>query len=305
MTQLALNLSRFANGVAQKHGEVSRQMFPGYKIDAITNGIHLPTWMSSHIQELLDSVMPSWRAEPSILQHCYRVINPEQILRVHNKAKQELLTYVQQKTGKELKEDLLTVGFARRFAPYKRADLLFSNIEELIRIAQGKIQFIFAGEAHPNDQAGKDIVTRVIEHAQNLSGQVEIAFIEDYGMDVSKYMVQGCDLWLNNPVPPKEASGTSGMKAAANAVPNLSTLDGWWIEGITHDPLSGWIISHRKDGQDEKNLYAQLEHISHVYHNHKVRWAEHMVHALSLAYYFNTHRMVEEYHKKAWSLDLY
>jgi starch phosphorylase len=305
MTKLALNLSRFANGVAQKHGEISRKMFPGYPIDAITNGIHLPTWMSPHIQELLDELLPSWRHEPGILRHAYRVILPDAIQEAHGKAKQDFFSYGAEHTGVELNPKLLTVGFARRFAPYKRADLIFKDMDRLVSIAQGKIQFVFAGEAHPRDQAGKDIMRRVLQYAKELAGRVTVVFIQDYNMEVSKHMISGCDLWLNNPVPPKEASGTSVMKASANGLPNLSTLDGWWIEGITHDPLSGWIIQHRHDGKDEISLYEQLEHISNVFHDHKTRWAEHMVHALSLAYFFNTHRMVEEYEQKAWSLKLY
>lgn len=305
MTKLALNLSRYANGVAQKHGEISRKMFPGYAIDAITNGVHLPTWMHPSVQAILDKKMPSWRVEPSILEHCYQVVEHQEIHDAHQQAKHELLAYVQERTGKQLSTDVLTIGFARRFAPYKRADLVFNDLERLREIAAGKIQFVFSGEAHPRDEAGKKLIKRVIEYADQLSGEIEIAFIEDYGIEVSKKMVAGCDLWLNNPVPPKEASGTSGMKAVANGVPNLSTLDGWWIEGITKNPTAGWIIDHRKDGRDEVSLYDQLEHITHVYYEHEERWREHMVNALSLAHYFNTHRMVEEYERKAWSLKIY
>ena len=305
MTKLALNLSRYANAVAQKHGEISRNMFPGYPIDAITNGVHLPTWMHPKIQEILDLQMPSWRIEPSILEHCYQIIRHDVIYEAHQQAKKELLAYVKEKTGRELDENKLTVGFSRRFAPYKRADLLFTDLERLKEIASGKIQFIFAGQAHPADEAGKHIIKRVTDYAEELQGEIEVVFIQDYDINTSKKLVSGCDLWLNNPVPPKEASGTSGMKAAANGVPNLSTLDGWWIEGITKNPTAGWIIEHRKDGKDEKSLYDQLEHIKHVYYNHEERWREHMVHALSLAHYFNTHRMVQEYHRRAWSLKLY
>ena len=305
MTKLALNLSRYANGVAQKHGEISRKMFPGYAIDSITNGVHLPTWMHPRIQELLDLQMPSWRVEPSILEHCYQIIRHEVIQEAHQQAKQELLSYIQQETGRELDENKLTVGFSRRFAPYKRADLLFTDLERLREVASNKIQFVFAGQAHPADEAGKQIIKRVIDHANNLQGDIEVVFLEDYNIETSKKLVSGCDLWLNNPVPPKEASGTSGMKAAANAVPNLSTLDGWWIEGITKNPTAGWIIEHRKDERDEISLYNQLEHITHVYYDHKERWQEHMIHALSLAHYFNTHRMVSEYERRAWSLKIY
>lgn len=305
MTRLALNLSRFANGVAQKHGDVSRKMFPGYDIKAITNGVHLPTWMSPHIRELLDDTLPSWRYEPGILKHAYRIIDPLALEKAHMNAKRDLIDFVKERTGRELDENLLTIGFARRFAPYKRADLIFSDLDRLISIAQGKIQFVFAGEAHPNDQAGKDILARILAYSRQLEGRVEIVFIEDYGMHVAHYLVSGCDIWLNNPIPPKEASGTSGMKAAANGVPNLSTLDGWWIEGITVSPLAGWIIHHRRDGKDERSLYHQLEHISHVYYGDRERWRVHQLHALSLSSYFNTHRMVEEYERQAWSLKLY
>lgn len=305
MTQLALNFSRFTNAVAKKHAQVSRKMFPGYDIKSVTNGVHLGEWMSPHIQALLDETMPSWRHEPSILQHAYRVIGPEQIHEAHTKAKQDLLDFVKETTGIQLDMNKLTVGFARRFAPYKRADLIFTDINRLLELAEGKIQFVFAGEAHPKDQAGKDIIRRVLEKAEELRGRIDVAFIPNYNMHVGKALVSGCDLWLNNPVPPKEASGTSGMKAAANAVPNLSTLDGWWIEGITQDPLAGWIIHHRHDGRDEISLYEQLEHITRVYHEHRTRWNEHQVHALALASYFNTHRMVQEYLDKAWSLKIY
>ena len=305
MTKLALNLSRYANGVAQKHGEVSRKMFPGYDIGAITNGIHLPTWMSPHILELLDSTLPSWRHEPGILKHAYRIIDPLAIEEMHQRAKRDMICFVKDRTGCELDEGLLTIGFARRFAPYKRADLIFTDLERFLSICEGKVQFVFAGEAHPNDHAGKDILARILAFSRQLEGRVKIAFIEDYNAVISQHLVSGCDVWLNNPLPPKEASGTSGMKAAANGVPNLSTLDGWWIEGITVSPLAGWIIHHRRDGRDELSLYEQLEHVSHVYYDNRPRWREHQLHALSLASYFNTHRMVTEYESKAWSLKLY
>ena len=305
MTKLALNLSRYSNGVAQKHGEISRKMFPGYAIDAITNGVHLQSWMHPATQELLDIYMPSWRLEPSILEHCYQVIPHEELFNAHQQAKQELISYVQETTGQELQPDTLTVGFARRFAPYKRADLIFSDLDKLRSVASGKLQLIFAGEAHPRDEAGKELIKRVLSYAQQLQGEIEVVFIQDYNMSVAKKLVTGCDLWLNNPLPPKEASGTSGMKAAANGVPNLSTLDGWWIEGITKNPTAGWIIEHREDSRDEISLYDQLEHIIHVYYDHPERWKEHMVHALSLAHYFNTHRMVTEYERRAWSLNIY
>ncbi len=305
MTRLALNLSRYANGVAKRHAEVSRRMFPGYRFDSVTNGVHLPTWMSPHVQALLDETMPSWRHEPSILDHCYLIIDPDQLWDAHQKAKAELLDFVKERTGRELKQDLLTIGFARRFAAYKRADLMFADIDAFLKLAKGKLQVIFAGEAHPADQEGKDIIKRVCDVAERLKGQVDIVFLDDYDTTIAQKMVAGCDLWQNNPVPPQEASGTSGMKAAANGVPNLSTLDGWWIEGIAKNPQAGWTIRHRHDGQDQLSLYELYGHIIRVFYDHPGRWKEHMVHALSLASYFNTHRMVNEYLERAWSLDIY
>lgn len=305
MTHLALNLSRYANGVAKKHGQVSRRMFPGYKIDAITNGVHLPTWMNCHIQELLDKELPSWRHEPGILEHVYQIVDHDELCKAHDKAKRDMIDYIKHSTGVQLDEKQLTIGFARRFAPYKRADLIFTEIERLIEMGCGKIQLVFAGEAHPKDEEGKRIIQRVIARAAELRDCLTVVFLEDYNMAMSQKLVAGCDLWLNNPVPPKEASGTSGMKAAANAVPNLSTLDGWWIEGITKNAQGGWIIQHRDDGQDHKSLYDVLGHIIRVYYEHPKRWRQHMASALALASYFNTHRMVNEYLDKSWTLTIY
>lgn len=305
MTKLALNLSRFANGVAQKHGDVSRKMFPGYDIHAITNGVHLPTWINDHIAAILDEDLPSWRHEPGILEHAYRVLDPLAVEAAHRKAKRELFSFIEERTGVVLDEELLTIGFARRFAPYKRADLIFTDLERLLSIGQGRIQLVFSGEAHPQDGGGKQILSRIISLSEQLKGKISVVFLSDYKMSVSKMLVSGCDVWLNNPIPPKEASGTSGMKAAANGVPNLSTLDGWWIEGITRNPMSGWIIHHRHDARDELSLYDQLEHVARVYFDHRERWREHQLSALSLAAYFNTHRMVKEYEEQAWSLKLY
>jgi glycogen phosphorylase len=305
MTKLALNLSRYSNAVAKKHRQVSKEMFPGYEFDSVTNGVHLPSWMHPGIQAILDDKMPSWREEPSILEHCYQVVEHDELWQAHMNAKRELLAFVKERTGRELREDLLTVGFARRFATYKRADLVFRDIKRLKELAKGRMQFVFAGEAHPRDSAGKEIIKRVIEMSEQLRGEVDVVFLEDYDMDMARVLLAGCDLWQNNPVPPKEASGTSGMKAAANGVPNLSTLDGWWIEGITKNPQAGWIIQHRPDGKDELSLYERYGHICRVYYDHPDRWKEHMVHALSLAHYFNTHRVVQEYQERAWTVKLY
>lgn len=303
MTKLALNLSRYVNGVAKKHGEISKQMFPGYDIDSITNGVHLPSWIHPDIQTILDKKMPSWREQPNILERCYQVITHEELWQAHHNAKQALIQEVKKRTGIHLEQDVLTIGFARRFATYKRADLIFHHLDRLREIGSGKIQLVFAGQAHPRDEAGKHLIKRVIEYAQQLAGDITVVFVEGYDITLGRLLVQGCDLWLNNPVPPQEASGTSGMKAAANGIPNLSTLDGWWIEGITQNPQAGWIIEHGED--DATRLYDTLGHIIRVYYEHPERWKEHMVHALSLASYFNTHRMVQEYQDRAWTLKLY
>lgn len=228
MTYLGLNLSHYINGVAKKHGEVARQMFGGYSIDSITNGVHIATWASNYFVDLFDHYVPGWREDNFSLRYALSIPG-DKIWDAHMAAKKDLIDYVIHKTGIELKPETLTIGFARRAAAYKRADLLFDDIPKLRRIVSdsGKLQIIYAGKAHPRDQDGKELIKRIFKLKKLLQNEVEIVYLEDYGMDLGKLVTSGVDLWLNTPEPPLEASGTSGMKAAVNGVPSLSILDGW------------------------------------------------------------------------------
>ncbi|MBM3245577.1 MAG: alpha-glucan family phosphorylase, partial [Candidatus Omnitrophica bacterium] len=228
MTLIALNLSKYVNGVAKKHGEVTRGMFPGYSIDSITNGIHLLTWAAQAFKKLYDKYIPGWQSDYFSLRYALG-IPKEEISQAHKEAKKELIDYVNARTGIGMGYDTFTIGFARRATPYKRADLLFSDINRLAQINDniGKMQIIYAGKAHPKDGGGKELIKNIFLRIKELSLKIKIAYLEDYDMTQGKLITSGCDLWLNNPLPPQEASGTSGMKACLNGVPNLSVLDGW------------------------------------------------------------------------------
>ena len=299
MTKLAMTMSHYINGVAKKHGEVSQNMFPEHDIDYITNGIHLPTWTHPSIQKVYDDHVPGWRENPDLLQDVEMRVSPDDVWNAHMEAKRDLIQHVHERTGEQLDEDKLIIGFARRFATYKRATLMFQDLERFKNLSRGKIQVVFAGKAHPADRAGKDLIKRIHEVKEELQGDVNIVFVEDYDIDLGKHLVSGCDIWQNNPVPPKEASGTSGMKAVANGVPNLSVLDGWWIEGVLKEPDSGWII--HQTGEPQSNLYRQYEDIIQSYYEEPDVFKQKMMKSMKLAAYFNTHRMVDEYSDKAWN----
>jgi starch phosphorylase len=245
MTFLALNLSHYVNGVAKRHGEVSRQMFSGYEIDAITNGVHAGRWCSEPFEDLYDRHIPGWRQDNFSLRYALSVPRAE-IWHAHTGAKKALIHYVNRETNRGLDVNVFTIGFARRAATYKRADLLFDNLDELRRIATqiGRLQVIYAGKAHPRDNAGKDMIKRIFQSKAALSDDVKVVYLENYDIELGKMMTAGVDLWLNTPEPPFEASGTSGMKAAMNGVPSLSILDGWWIEGCI-EGLTGWSIGEQ------------------------------------------------------------
>lgn len=311
MTLLALNLSRYVNGVAKRHEEVSREMFPGYPIHHITNGVHSWTWTADEFKHLYDRYLPGWSNDPSMLRHALGLPKDE-IWAAHRQAKNRLLDFIRERTNRSLSADTLTVGFARRFTRYKRPDLIFSDVNRLIEIAQqvGSLQFVFAGKAHPRDHDGKRLIKRVIEVSRQVGDQMPIIFLENYDLELAKMLVSGVDLWLNTPQRPLEASGTSGMKAAHNGVPSLSTLDGWWIEGHI-EGVTGWSIGSRVAGQtaseavnwqDADDLYRKLrEVIVPMFYHNRDRWIEVMRHAIALnASYFNTHRMVEQYVTNAY-----
>jgi len=312
MTVLAMNLSRYRNGVAKKHGEISRQMFPDYNVDYITNGIHLPFWVSKPIRKIFDKKWPNWKSVPSVLQNAIEIDDLD-LFDAHIENKFNLISYQKSHSWNLLDEELITIGFARRFATYKRAILLFHDIDRLGKICKGNIQFIFAGKAHPKDQMGKDYIKKIYEAGEYLYNnfEVKVVLMENYNMDLSHMLVSGVDIWLNTPERYREASGTSGMKAALNGALNLSVQDGWWLEGYRMNPMAGWAIgpddSDPKAAEnnwdvDSNYLYEILENeVIPTYQNHD-EWIFRQKNAISLAAYFNTHRMIEEYAEKSYQL---
>jgi starch phosphorylase len=310
MTYLALNLSGYINGVAKKHSEVSRLMFAGYTIDAITNGVHVATWVSPPFEKLYDRYIPEWRKDNFSLRYALS-IPKEEIWEAHLEAKKRLVDWVNREAGAEMEVDVFTIGFARRATPYKRGDLIFTDIERLKRIASnvGPFQMVFAGKAHPKDEGGKELIRRIIHAKGQLKSNIKIAYLENYDMELGKIIISGVDLWLNTPQPPMEASGTSGMKAALNGVPSLSVLDGWWIEGHI-EGVTGWSIGEHRPKQgdsgnaskDAQSIYDKLEQIIlPMFHNNRDGFIEVMRNAIAInGSFFNTHRMMQEYVLKAY-----
>jgi glycogen phosphorylase len=304
MTRLGLNLSEFLNGVAKKHGEVSRNMFPGYEISAITNGVHTFTWTCESFRNLYDKYLPGWANEPELFVRIGRVPE-EELWDTHMAAKENLLDYIRRTEGIKLNPDLLTIGFARRATAYKRADLIFTDIEKLESIGVGKLQIIYAGKAHPKDEMGKKLIEKIFSIKERLKGKITLVYLKNYDMDMALRMVSGVDIWLNTPLRPREASGTSGMKAAHNGVMNFSVLDGWWIEGHI-EGFTGWSIgpsatettlTDNMDTRDADDLYYKLENIIiPMYYNDRHTWVRMMQNAIGKnAYYFNCHRMMRRY----------
>lgn len=310
MTYLALTLSRYVNGVARKHGEVSRLMFAGYSIDAITNGVHAATWASEPFQALFDRYISGWREDNFSLRYALSIPISE-VWQSHMQAKEILIRRVLRETGVEMDRDVFTIGFARRASTYKRGDLLFHDLGRLKRIASesGSLQIVFAGKAHPRDQGGKELIKRIFQAKESLKQEIRIVYIEDYNMALGKLITSGVDLWLNTPEPPMEASGTSGMKASLNGVPNLSVLDGWWIEGYI-EGVTGWAIGEnvQRKGEssewakDASSLYDKLEKsILPLYYHDRDRFLEVMRFSIALnGAFFNTQRMMLEYVLRAY-----
>jgi len=304
MTLLALKFSRYANGVAMQHAIVSRAMFPEFPIDSITNGVHAPTWVSDPIQEMLDEHIPSWRRDNLYLRNSIDL--PEKdILSAHARAKENLLAEIATRTGTVLDPKVLTLGFARRVATYKRASLMFTDPERLVQIANqaGGLQIIYAGKAHPQDDPGKALIQRVVEDASKVSGSLlKVIYLENYAWDLGALLTAGVDVWINTPKRPYEASGTSGMKAALNGVPSLSILDGWWIEGCI-EGVTGWAIEDgANDAEEALSLYEKLEKaVVPLYLAAPEKWARLMRTTLAFnGSYFNTNRMVKQYTRNAY-----
>jgi len=305
MTLLGFNLSRFINGVAKRHEEVSRRMFPAHSIEHVTNGVHSWTWTCDAFRDLYDRHVPGWRDDPAMLRHGINISN-EELWEAHAQAKARLIAEVHARLGRLLAAETLTIGFARRATSYKRADLVFSHLERLREIVRkrGPLQLVFAGKAHPRDEPGKELIARIVRAARDLGEEIPVVYLEDYDMKLAKILVSGCDLWLNTPERPLEASGTSGMKAAHNGVPSFSSLDGWWIEGCV-EGSTGWALgslsSKEASGdnweRDADDLYRKLEEtILPLFYEARTAWVEVMRHTIALnASYFNTHRMVQQY----------
>ncbi|MEM2905929.1 MAG: alpha-glucan family phosphorylase [Candidatus Bathyarchaeia archaeon] len=310
MTLLALNLSNYVNGVAEKHRDVSREMFPGYEIHAITNGIHSYTWTCESFRNIYDRYLPGWANEPDLL---VRVdgIPDEDIWDAHRQAKKVLIDYVNEATNAHMDYNTLTLGFARRATEYKRPDLLFSDVEKLRKAnRRGRIQVVFAGKAHPKDERGKRLIEEVFSYIHRLRDEVKIAYLANYDMNLAARLVSGVDVWLNTPLPPLEASGTSGMKAAHNGVVNFSVLDGWWLEGWI-EGVTGWAIgphpeehvsSEESRIRELDDLYSKLEYvIIPMFYQRRDDWIRLMKNSIGkIAYYFNAHRMMRRYVTEAY-----
>ena len=305
MTCLALNLSNYVNGVAKRHQEISSKMFAGYEIHSVTNGVHSFTWTGKSFRKIFDKYLPGWAIEPELLAKV-DIIPDCEISQAHEEQKKILIDYTNQTTNANLSTDDFTVGFARRATEYKRPTLLFSNLDRLRAISRsGKFQVIFGGKAHPRDDGGKRLIEQIYSYAKQLKEDIEIVYLEDYSMDIAAKMVSGVDIWLNTPLRPMEASGTSGMKAAHNGVINLSVLDGWWMEGWIEN-LTGWsigpanvenLINQALFDKEADDLYNKLEYvIIPMFYERHDEWIKMMKNSIGkIAYYFNSHRMMRRY----------
>ena len=303
MTYLALRFSRYVNGVAMQHGKVSQQMFPGYHVHAITNGVHAATWLSQPMQEMLDDEIPDWRHDNNYFRSIYGVA-PAKIANCHALGKQRLFAEVYKRSNLQFNPKMLTLGFARRVATYKRASLLFHDPKRLARIAKkiGGLQILFAGKAHPADVAGKGLIRDVFESSASLKASgIRILYLENYDWELGAMLTQGVDVWINTPRRPYEASGTSGMKAALNGVPSLSVLDGWWVEGCSED-VTGWAIDDADDEDGEAaSLYDKLENKIAPLYARPNAWARVQQHCIGVnGTFFNTDRMLGQYFNNAY-----
>jgi starch phosphorylase len=307
MTYLALHHSRYVNGVAMRHGEISRGMFPGYPINSIANGVHAATWAAEPMRRLFDRHIPEWRLDNLYLRYAGSIAAAE-VLEAHAECKRQLIEEISRRSGIRFEPRALTLGFARRATAYKRADLLFTDMDRLRRIARtaGSIQIVYSGKAHPRDEAGKELIRRVFAAAEALHGEIPVVYLEDYDMDLARMLCAGVDVWINTPQKPQEASGTSGMKSAINGVPSLSILDGWWLEGCI-EGITGWAIGEDGGqpsdwGREAASLYDKLEYvIGPLFYQRPLAFAEVMRSAIALnGSFFNAQRMVFQYLRNAY-----
>ena len=298
MSHLAVGLVNKVNAVSNLNAIVASGMFGENHIHPITNGVHHITWTSLPMAELYDNQLPNWKSDPTQLAYSGK-ISDEDLLAAREKNRSIFRELVKASTGVELHKEKLTVGFARRFATYKRANLVFSDIERLREIAGGEIQFVFSGKAHPRDEGGKQLIRDIYGSAKQIEGEIPVAFLENYDMDTGLAITSGVDIWLNNPIRPLEASGTSGMKAAMNGVPNCSILDGWWPEGCQHG-VNGWAIGESEDDRDDErdanNIYSVLEHeVLPAWRQGSTVWANIMRASIATSARFTGARMITDY----------
>ncbi len=320
MTVLALRGARAANGVSALHGEVSRQMWKDLyagtpvadvPIGHVTNGVHAPSWMHPAVSSMLDRVTPGWRDGHGL---SLDDVDDAELWALRNELRAGIVRYSRAQVQRDwLDDDRLTIGFARRFAPYKRGNLLFSDPDRLARLVCGErpFQLLFAGKAHPRDAAGQGLIRDVIRWTRDERFRGRVVFLPDYDMALGRRLVQGVDVWLNNPRRPREASGTSGMKVPLNLGINLSVLDGWWPEA--HDGTNGWAIGEARDfptqeeqdASDAESLYRLLEEqvVPEFYDRDTSGlprgWVKRMRRSLETCYHaFHTNRMVAEYARR-------
>ena len=298
MSHLAVALSTSVNAVSILNAEVAQTMFSEKKIIPITNGVHHPTWTSSTMTKLFDEHLPEWKANPNRLKEAQK-IPIEALKQARNENRKHLRDLVRNETGVEFEEHRLTIGFARRFATYKRANLVFHDLEKLREIGAGRIQFVFSGKAHPKDEGGKQLIRDIFASAKTVEEEIPVAFLENYSMATGLAMTSGVDIWLNNPIRPLEASGTSGMKAAMNGVPNCSILDGWWPEACNHG-INGWAIGNaeddRNDPRDAENIYSTLQNdVLPSWERKDETWANIMRESIASSAGFTGRRMIEDY----------
>jgi glycogen phosphorylase len=306
MTLLGLFFSRYINAVARRHGEVAQSLYPHYKVASITNGVHARTWVSDPFVQLYDRRMPDWRDDAYYLRQALD-LSVEDIMDAHQRAKRDLISEVSKRTGVQLDPSVMTIGFARRAAAYKRADLVFNQPEALRQIARdvGRIQFIYAGKAHPHDVQAKELIKRVVAAGEELSDDVPVVYLEEHDMGLGKLLCSGFDLWLNNPQKPMEASGTSGMKAALNGVPSLSVLDGWWPEGWI-EGVTGWSIGDGIDEEDpmqeSRSIYNKLTYvILPLFYGSPSLYGRVMRSTIAInGAYFTAQRMLQQYLNAAY-----
>ena len=320
LSVLASRYSGKVNAVSQRHMYVTQGIFPELtgSLEYVTNGVYHKRWIHPELQEVFNEYIPGWDENPILLQRVYDIPS-ELLLKTHNKIKSELINLINKQTDASFSDDVFTVGIARMVTPYKRNDLILRDIDRLIHIGErvGEIQIVFAGKAHPKDGMGKDMIKRIFEAMRIIRERtktVKVTFLENYGIDMAKLLIAGCDVWLNNPKRPYEACGTSGMKAGMNGVLNFSTWDGWWLEGGV-EGVNGWGIGPRPswqdmseslDEEDLEDLYGKLAHIIlPTYYKHKDEWVRLMKNSIAtIGPYFNTHRMVSDYISKVYKIGL-